>query len=249
MKRILYFLHIPKTAGTSLNKIIKAQFKNNKVYPFATYHQVFTNTKLNLDSFEMVAGHFTMSFVKNFNNPVDTFTVFRNPVSRVISAYNHFMREPEANFEFNYFKKCNIKQALQTYPWLFSNQQIKHLGWNDNILNMPRHKIPIPFSIENWKNFYENVNMDKIYKNACENLEKLFLFGFTDRINEFINNIFKKMNWSVPKEIPNQNKAKENQVTEEELNSSVVNIIENINEYDIKFYNYARRRYKELREV
>lgn len=247
MKNILYFLHIPKTAGTSLNKLIKSNFESEKVYPFATYHQIFTNTKLNLDDYEMVAGHFTMSFVKNFKSKVNTITIFRNPVSRVISAYNHFMREPEANFEFNYFKKCNIKQALQTYPWLFSNQQVKHLGWNENVLEMPRYKIPIPFSIENWKSFHQNIKIEEIYERACNNLKKLFLFGFTDRIEEFTNSLFKKMNWILPEEIPSKNKAKDNQITEDDLNSTIIEIIEKLNEYDIKLYQYARKLYKEIR--
>lgn len=247
MKKLLYFLHIPKTAGTSLNKTLTSKFKPQKVYPFATYHQVFTNSKLDLDSYDFIHGHFTMSFVENLKSTPNIITVFRNPISRVVSAYNHFMREPEASFEFNYFKKCNIKKALQTYPWLFSNQQVKHLGWNENILTVPKYKIPIPFSIENWKEFHKNIKINEIYKKACENLEKLFLFGFTDRINEFINNLFVKMNWELPLEIPSQNKAKDNQITENDLSPEIIQTIEKLNEYDIKFYKHARKIYKEIK--
>jgi len=246
MKKILYFMHIPKTAGTSINNIVKSNFKNDKIYPFPTYHKIFTNSKLDYDSYELISGHFTMSFIQNIKSAVDTITVFRNPISRVISAYNHIMREPEANFEFNYFKKCNIKQALQTYPWLFSNQQTKHLGWTKNILKIPRSKITIPFSIENWKLFYQNINMDEIYENACSNLEKLFLFGFTDRIEEFINTLSNKMNWSLPLEIPNKNKSKDTQITENDLSKNIIEMIEKLNEYDIKLYTHARKRYKEI---
>ena len=41
-------MHIPKTAGTSLN-ILKFNFESDKIYPFATYHQLFTNSKLNFE--------------------------------------------------------------------------------------------------------------------------------------------------------------------------------------------------------
>ena len=95
-------MHIPKTAGTSLN-ILKSNFESDKVYPFATYHQLFTNSKLNLDSYDFIKGHFTMSLIENIKSTTKTITIFRNPISRVVSAYNHFMREPEANFEFNLF--------------------------------------------------------------------------------------------------------------------------------------------------
>jgi hypothetical protein len=247
MKKLLYFLHIPKTAGTSLNKTLKSNFETEKVYPFATYHQVFTNSKLDLDSYDFIHGHFTMSFIENLKSTPNIITVFRNPISRVVSAYNHLMREPEANFEFNYFKKCNIKEALKTYPWLFSNQQVKHLGWNKNVLNMPRHKIPIPFSIENWNEFYQNIKINDIYVKACDNLEKLFLFGFVDRIEEFINNLFVKMNWALPLEVPNKNQAKDNQISENDLSPDVIDIIEKLNEYDIKLYQHARKRYKEIK--
>ena len=61
-------MHIPKTAGTSVNNIIKSNFKNNKIYPFPTYHKVFTNSKLNYDSYELISGHFTMSLIENIKS-------------------------------------------------------------------------------------------------------------------------------------------------------------------------------------
>lgn len=246
MKSILYFLHIPKTAGTSLNNLIKSQFPKEKVYPYATYHQVYTNTKLNLDNFDIIAGHFTHSYIQNMIRPVKIITMLRNPLSRVISAYNHFMREPVHNYEFNKFKKCPIKDAINMYPWLFSDQQTKHLGWSENVLKMPRYKIPIPFSIENWLEFRQNLNMEKIFQNACKNIDNMFLFGFTDRLEEFTKILFEKMEWNVPVEIPKSNIAKENQVQENEINERVIKRIEELNSYDNRLYQYARKKYKEL---
>lgn len=249
MENILYFLHIPKTAGTSLNNIIKSQFSKEKIYPFATYHQVYTNKKLELDSFDIISGHFTYSYIQNMTRPVNVITVLRNPVSRVISAYNHFMREPVHNFEFNKFKKCTLNDALNMYPWLFSNQQVKHLGWRQNVLKMPRFKIPIPFSIENWLEFRENLNMDKLYENACNALDNLFLFGFTDRLNEFVKTLFEKNNWKISVDIPKSNSAKENQIAENEVNDKIIKRIEELNSFDIKLYQYARKKYKEINRV
>lgn len=246
MKDILYFLHIPKTAGTSLNKFVKSKYPDNKVYPFATYHQVYTNKKLNLDDFNMIAGHFTYSFVQNMKRPVKIITVFRHPVSRTISAYNHFMREPVHNYEFNKFKKCEIKEALNFYPHLFSNQQTKHLGFSENILTMPRYKIPIPFSIENWLEFYKNIDMNIIYQNAIANLDKLFLFGFTDRMQDFMKHLCKSFNWKMPEDHAKHNTAKDNQVKEDEISENVIKKIEKLNEFDLKLYNYARQKYKEM---
>ena len=246
MNEILYFLHIPKTAGFNLINLLKDNFKKDKVYPHAGYHELFQKNNLNFDSYDFIHGHYTVSLLKNIKNPVKTITILRNPISRTISAYNMFMRELEENFEFSKFKKTSIENALKNQSWLFSDQQTKHLGWDSNIIEYPKEKIPKKFSIEAWQEFYQNVNMDKLFENACENLKKLYLFGFTEKIDEFVQKLYDKMNWNKKNNLSKKYDDKNYAFKESSLTLNLKKEIEKLNQYDIKLYDYALDLYKNL---
>ncbi|MBG0789079.1 MAG: sulfotransferase family 2 domain-containing protein [Desulfovibrionaceae bacterium] len=94
----LFFLHIPKTAGTTLNAVLDANFALDAVLDLYTeeqYRAVRDLTYDRLREYVLVRGHiFVRDFGEIFDGPVPlrAFTFLRDPVLRVISEYFYLKR-------------------------------------------------------------------------------------------------------------------------------------------------------------
>jgi hypothetical protein len=92
--RTNYFLHIPKTAGTSISTWIQAQ-GGLRMCPDNLWSQLLRRDRAALQEFDFFAGHFYTGLADYLNRELNTFTFLRNPVERSISHYLHIMREQE----------------------------------------------------------------------------------------------------------------------------------------------------------
>ena len=92
--RTNYFLHIPKTAGTSISTWIQAQ-GGLRFCPDNLWSQLLRRDRAALDDFDFFAGHFYTGLADYLNRELNTFTFLRNPVQRSISHYLHIMRAEE----------------------------------------------------------------------------------------------------------------------------------------------------------
>ena len=91
------FLHLPKTAGTTLNRLIEWEYPLLEMYsidPVFFYWSAAHLRKLSPDRLKrtrMFKGHMTFGLHEFLPRPATYITVLRDPVDRVISAY-YFMR-------------------------------------------------------------------------------------------------------------------------------------------------------------
>lgn len=91
----LFFIHIPKTAGTSLIAWLDGHFDVEEICPAQLWAQM---ARLPLDSiprYRLFRGHFGADGLKQLlpRQPV-TITMLREPVSLALSTYRFILREP-----------------------------------------------------------------------------------------------------------------------------------------------------------
>jgi hypothetical protein len=86
-----YFVHIPKTAGTSVVSWIQA-CGGFRVCPDNLWSQLLQRDRETLRDYDFFAGHFYTGLAAYLGRDLNTFTFLRNPVNRSISHYLHIMR-------------------------------------------------------------------------------------------------------------------------------------------------------------
>ena len=93
LDRPIYFMHIPKSGGTTIDHIFSKLFSILKNYNFKRFKYTEENKKNKLIMSEIdfskkyfISGHLDYDFCNNFSN-VYKCSVVRDPISRVISHY------------------------------------------------------------------------------------------------------------------------------------------------------------------
>ncbi len=102
-KQIIYFMHIPKTAGSSLRLSFEERtdaIKLLSVYPdspFITREQLDTFSPLALDDTDIVFGHFNYGIHRVSHRPYKYISIIRKPAAQILSYYmfaKYVVKEP-----------------------------------------------------------------------------------------------------------------------------------------------------------
>ena len=91
----LVFVHIPKTAGTTLHAILTSLFAASEVCP-ERFNAIGSYPAAELARFRLYSGHFDVTNAELIPGPRQLFTMLRDPVARLQSLY-YFQKahEPE----------------------------------------------------------------------------------------------------------------------------------------------------------
>lgn len=99
--RLLFFLHLPRTAGTTLNSIIRDNFTNEEiisVYSAQEYKEFREIDSSRLNGVRVIQGHLFLdeySPPRIYSRNVSVFTFLREPVARLVSEYLFLKTWPE----------------------------------------------------------------------------------------------------------------------------------------------------------
>ncbi len=104
-----FFVHLQKTAGTSLLIRLGNQFRPEEIYPDDTDGDLFgvmpqlepaqlvARWAARRDQIRVVTGHFPLCTVELLDAPFTTFTVLREPVERTLSYLRHHRKMTPAD--------------------------------------------------------------------------------------------------------------------------------------------------------
>jgi len=84
-KNKVFFLHIPKTAGTTFKNVLYSYFPNNEICPI--WDEVELNRVENLRRFSLFHGHFNYENLMLMPDNIIKMTFLREPFERVKSQY------------------------------------------------------------------------------------------------------------------------------------------------------------------
>ncbi|MEJ9314094.1 sulfotransferase family 2 domain-containing protein [Priestia megaterium] len=211
-KKLIIFMHIPKTGGTTLNDIFKKSYAENEIYdhvPLEAMRNHFSQLKEeDKKVIKAISGHHFYGIHDLFSKPYTYFTMMRNPIERVISLY--------------YF--------LKTYPGYYEENMRnmsfeEYIDWDPQARNGQIHQICGQNS---------HLSLEK----AKENLKVFEVVGITEMFNESLLLLKNKFNWNNIEYVKENVTKSRPRISE--VSTEIIKKIEKNNELDIELFEYIK---------
>lgn len=187
-----FFIHVPKTAGTTMLRIIKDRYPRGSVeslYLMPPEEEAARIAKIGPKT-RIVTGHVDYGYSRHFPRPFRAFAMLREPVERMISLFYFVRREP-------------------SHP---DHQAVRE--GTITLEAMSREQVGMQARFIAGYSPTEPVDLDVLLARAKENLvQKIAVFGLTERFDETLLLFTKALGWktrgyarmNVTRERPSQN--------------------------------------------
>jgi hypothetical protein len=230
----LVFIHMPKAAGSTLQRIIDRQYSGLKTFDIdgngiprvqASIDHLRSMSEAERAELRCVKGHVPYGIGKWLREPVRYISMLREPVARAISDYNFAAGDPAHNL----YKEVNEKSmSLLQYVEMrarlgLANLYTRMLG-----------------GCVNWENLaLSGALPQSALESAKENVRKCACVGITERFDESVLLFKKKLGWSGCNYV-RQNVTPSKRIGRQEITGDVEEAIKEYYRLDIELYQYCR---------
>lgn len=247
-ERQVLFLHLPKTAGSSLNKMLIEAYGLGADYPHFNSTVSLLRAGQRRMELPLILGHVNYTVADILRPDPFIFTFLRDPVKRAISAFEFMKSHPEVWLG---------KLAQGSITEYYENPMVSRTGNNLQTrllgadLNIHKHYATFVREKQTPEQYYANVmaniNLpadEETLERAKRRLETMDFFGFTDTFDDDVADLFSLLGKPCPSivktNVTPESARRRSSYTPEELE-----LVHSLNRFDMELYRYA----KELRET
>jgi len=224
-REALIFLHIPKTAGTTLNRIIEWQYSPLAIYTMdphrirATAERFKRLPEARRRRLQVVRGHLFYGIHEFLPQGATYITMLREPVARILSSYYFVLRRPLNPLHRKLkSEKLGVEDCIRLFPDRNNTQCRFIAGVKDAA-----------------------IADERLLDMAKENLTKSFsVVGICERFEESLILISKTFGWEIPF-YKNQKVAKSRPVVEPKL----ADLIRDHNRLDVELYEFGKKLFEQ----
>lgn len=242
-ERGLFFLHIRKTAGSSVRQAICNQFAARDL--LLDWHHERCKDR-NPDAFQFVTGHCPYDAVQRFSSPPRVLVFVRDAIERALSAFDFYCHATPAQVqdyhdtlsprvaaererftvrsrELGLSKFLKVEQRLAR-QWL-SNVQARVLAGASETEN------PLP------------LDDDELLERAIRNLGACEFIGLSDRVDESLTRLSRRLGWAGRMQTPIANRTLRRR-TQSEIEPDALATLREWNQVDDRLYRAAVQRFQ-----
>lgn len=223
----LFFIHIPKAAGTTFIGILDTRFAINDIcpihWPYEKLIQEIPEEKL--AQYKFIRGHFPYALVERLTQRPVCISLLREPVVRFISEFEQLRKEPLHHLH-DELKQLSLVECLKR-PHLVSylaNKATRYLGGG-------------PTNVSLWE---QKPNLDL----AIERLQQLEFLGIVEHFSESLQMFSDTFDFPVIEEYETKNVSPERS-RRKEIPKKVIEQLTDLNREDIALYEYGVRLFNE----
>jgi GT2 family glycosyltransferase len=224
--RSAIFLHIQKTAGTSIADTVRRYYANS----MASHGDFMNRSAESMQHYRFVSGHFGFEFARALVETRYSFTFLRDPVERVLSLY-YFAR----NRNPQQFLIYRMAQELDLHSFLLAGRASGVI--RDHIYNHQTWQLSWGWGAPHTYTL-DNLSDEQMLALAKANIEKFSYVGFAETFDDDCRRVLADLGIPAPEKVVHVN-ATPSRPHKESIPSETLTIIRELTACDQVLYDTA----------
>lgn len=246
-KHPFFFLHIPKTAGSTMQWLLAQHFAVDEIAVAGNLTTLLGFNREQLSNKKLFQGHFFGTLDQIIFNSF-RFTILRDPVERALSHYGHVMRDDQHYLHRRALELGSFEAYLDDPVTRMTviNFQARMLALDCDVEAIYRKLSDQERTEWHLERYIETtlfeLDESALLAKAQKRLASIDVVGITERFEETLALLCYKRDWPFPDEIQarNVNDARPRRTA---LASSTLNRLADLNAIDIALYELARQKF------
>ena len=246
---VLYFCHIPKSCGTTFDRMIRSRFIRELALPISHNYDYFVNPDYALEKYDFISGHlfFGHHIPELVSRPVRSVVLLREPRALLLSMFKHGIQFKDDPVHGYIHENCPTPEQFFKDPVMgpyVANPMARFLGISERAFSPEFINSALSLPLEKAKerlataphSFESN---QEILSIALARLRQFHVVGLAENLQLSANLVARMEGWPLFGEVPHYNESA-NKTKVRDLSPEALRAIDKLTELDREIYTLGK---------